>query len=155
MATTKPQVWTCKKSKTCKKSLKMSNLDMGHSSKNLLHAVLCLHCPDTFSYLMENLLSRRKKKWLKANTAQVETSPGSGLITCLSPTPLHVHLTFSHITDCTAAKDYGSKNKCTQLVSPLSHKQTVPLFAPAALEISSASLTLLPLFCSSSKHRSL
>lgn len=62
--------------------LNMSNLNMGHSSRNLLHAVLCLHCLDTFSYLMEELLSRKKKR-VKANMAQAETSPESGLITCL------------------------------------------------------------------------
>lgn len=56
----------------CCLCLKMSILDMGHSSRNWLHAVLCLHCLDTFSYLMEELLSRKKKAESQHGTTRAQ-----------------------------------------------------------------------------------
>lgn len=130
MATTKALVGTYKKSKKQLFYL-LKHEQSGHGTLKQEFAPCCpLSSLTRHSLLPDGGVTQQKKGRLQANMAQPETSPGSGLITCLSPTPLHVHLALSHVTDCTAAKDYGSKTQCTQLVSPLRLTQTVPFVSP-------------------------
>lgn len=114
MATTTTQVGTCKKSETELLSL-LKNEHSGHGAlKQKLAACSPLPSLSRHILLPDGGITQQKKKGWKPTWHN--QSPGSGLITCLSPIPLHVHLTLSHITDCRAAKDYGSKNKCRQSI---------------------------------------
>lgn len=125
-ATTKPHVGILKKSKTTKLLYLLKHEQSGHRALKQQFAAHS-HClvKNTCSLTWwRSYSAEKKKKRLKANMAQPEPSPGSGLIICLSPTPpLHVPLTPSHIR-LHSSTDYGSKTKCTQLVSPLCHTQT-------------------------------
>lgn len=69
----------------CCNCLNMSSLDMGHSSRNLLHAALCLHQPDTFSYLLEELAEEKAESQHGTTRGQARIQADNLFIPYTSP----------------------------------------------------------------------